>query len=138
MISLLIRSSTSVNKKDQKEDKEYRKTMNGACFFCYTNRKTSVSYIEEAIIPQLAPNIQIIFLNGREVTNREDSMYISRMLRFVKDRRGFPYLLKIVDEKVLDCSIKYQTYNTKNSNKPTEPLLASINAFYNSSTPSPN
>ncbi|RAK62184.1 hypothetical protein DLM85_24210 [Hymenobacter edaphi] len=54
------------------------------------------------------------------------------MLHSIKERKGFPYLLKIVDGQVLPYSVNNQFYNCLVQQKPLEPLLTTIQAFYSS------
>lgn len=120
------------DKKFQKAYNLYLQQMNGACFFFYNNRKSSVAFAREVIAPGLAPNVQRVFVEGLRITVKDEQGLISHMLAGVKDRKGFPYLIKIVDGQVLDCSVNHQFYNTMASSKPIAPLLAQINSFYTS------
>ncbi|WP_324676737.1 hypothetical protein [Hymenobacter sp. GOD-10R] len=126
---------------DKQFDKDYRhylQRMNGTCFFCYNNRKSSVAFARDVIVPKLNPAIEVIFVEGREVKNRSDSKFISRMLYSIQERKGFPYLLKIEDEQVLNYSVNNQFYSTMIGKKQVEPLLAHIDSFFISNSPSSN
>lgn len=105
--------------------------MNGALFFCYNSRKSSVDFARESIIPELDPAVQVVFVDGREVILVENREYVSRMLGSIKERKGFPYLLKVEDGQVLALSVNNQFYNILNGRKAIAPLLDRINTFFN-------
>ncbi|WP_019949557.1 hypothetical protein [Hymenobacter aerophilus] len=119
------------DKKCQKSYKEYLARMNGTCFFYYNNRKSSFAYIREFLLPALSPSVQVVFVERREVDAGPDGKYLARMLGEVKERKGFPYLLKIMDGQVVECSVNNQFYSIMIGRKPLSPLLDRINAFYN-------
>lgn len=112
--------------------KEYLRSISGTCFFCYNNRSDSRSYIEESILPRLAPEIKIIFLDGRTPESDFQSGNISKFLYDLKDKRGFPYLLKVKDDCIIDQSINNEFYNTMNQNKYLEQFMERIHSFYDS------
>jgi len=118
----------------EREYKLYLERMNGACFFCYNSRKSSVEFARDIIAPALEPNIQIVFVDGKDVESGNDSKYISKMLYSIQERKGFPYLLKIKDGQILDMSVNNQFYSVMIGRKSVTPLLERINAFYTSAT----
>jgi hypothetical protein len=120
------------DKKFQKAYNLYLQQMNGACFFFYNNRKSSVAFAREVVAPELAPSVRSVFVEGLRITVKDEQGFMSRMLAGVKDRRGFPYLIKVVDGQVLDCSVNHQFYNTMAGGKPIAQLLTQINSFYTS------
>ncbi|WP_157530685.1 hypothetical protein [Hymenobacter norwichensis] len=126
------------NKRFQKEYNLYLQQMNGVCFFFYNNRKSSVAFAREMLAPKLAPAVRRTLVEGKRIVTGDDLSFLSTMLTGVKDRKGFPYLIKVVDGQVLDCSINQQFYNTMAGNKPLEPLLAQINSFYTSTARASN
>jgi len=138
LISPSLITSHIQDKKFQKEYELYLQKMNGTCFFCYNSRKSSVVFARDVIVPELDSVIQIVFVEGQEIKYRPDSKFISKMLYSIKERKGFPYLLKIVDEQVLNCSVNNQFYSTMIGKKPIEPLLTRINSFFVSGPPSSN
>ncbi|WP_426059621.1 hypothetical protein [Hymenobacter sp. B1770] len=131
LLSLLVISQFS-DKKFHKEYKLYLERMNGARFFCYNNRKSSIAFAQDIIVPALDPSVHVVFVEGSNVKNGPDSKYISKMLYGVKERKGFPYLLKIENCQVIDTSVNNQFYSIMIGSKPIGPLLDRINAFYNS------
>jgi hypothetical protein len=120
------------DKRFQKNYTDYLNRMNGACFFYYNNKKSSIEYIREFLLPELPPFVKVVFVETREVDSGPDGKYVAKMLGDVRERRGFPYLLKIVDGQVLECSVNNQFYSIMVGRKMLTPLLARINAFYNS------
>ncbi|MGI4874837.1 MAG: hypothetical protein ACRYFX_27090 [Janthinobacterium lividum] len=131
LVMLVIKNHFD-DKEAQKKFDEDLLRLEGTCFFCYNNRKNSVAFVKEEIIPHLDASVQVVFVEGKVIRAMPDKYFISRILYGAKDKKCFPYLLKISDEKVLDSSIHQQLYNTLSGKKPTEPLLGRINSFYNS------
>jgi hypothetical protein len=126
--------------KDHFDSREARKRfeedllrLEGTCYFCYNNRKNSVDFAKEILIPHLESTVKMVFVEGKTISDLPDKHFISRILYGVKDRKGFPYLLKISNGRVLDCSVHQQFYSIINNKKSLEPLLKRIDLFYNSS-----
>jgi|GEM_PF-1110927 len=136
LIPVLIAYNHFNEKKFKQEYDKYLRRMNGACFFCYNSRKSSVAFARDAVVPALGPTMQVVFVGGSKIDLGPDSRFVSRMLSSVRERKGFPYLLKIMDGQVLDCSVNNQFYSIMQGRKPIEPLLARINSFYTSATSS--
>ncbi len=129
-IILVIYSILYVRRKlfDRKY-KAYLKTLEGRTFFCYNNRKDSLDFIEKRIIPQLPKDIDLIFLNGRQVVSDFDPVFISTMLYRLKHYQKFPHLVKIVNGEVIDQSINNVFYNILNQDKQINLLLEQIENF---------
>jgi hypothetical protein len=117
-------------KKFQKEYKEFLSRVNGSRFFFYNSRRSSVEFAKDTVVPQLQPTTNVVFVDGEEIDCGPDSKFISHMLYGVKERKGFPYLIKIVNEEPVDYSVNNLFYNTMTGKKPLTPLLQRINAFY--------
>jgi hypothetical protein len=109
---------------------EYLEKINGTKYFCYNNRKNSINFIEENILPKLGSDVKIIFLNGTTPESEYERRYISAALYKLKDKRGFPYLLKVRNNKIIDKSINNVVYNTINQNKKLDPIFIEIESFY--------
>ncbi|MFD2717630.1 hypothetical protein ACFST9_02815 [Hymenobacter monticola] len=118
------------DKQFEKDYSQFLERMAGACFFCYNSRKSSVEFARDVIVPELATSVHIVFVNGKEVEFGADSKYISRMLYDIKERKGFPYLLKIEDGQVANMSVNNQFYSIMIGRKPIEPLLDRMNTFF--------
>lgn len=117
----------------RKKFRAYLQSIEGQKFFVYNSRTNSHSYIKHTILPQLPKDIELVYLNGRTPESRFERKYISHALYSIKDRKGFPYLLKIENGKMIDKSINNAFYNTKNQNKDIQLLLNQINQFYQES-----
>ena len=119
------------DKQFQKRYNLFLERMNGAHFFCYNSRKSSVEFARATIVPELDPSVKVVFVDGRSVLSGEDSEYISRMLYNIKERKGFPYLLKIENGQVVELSVNNQFYSILVGRKPITPLLDRIDSFFN-------
>ena len=113
-----------------KKYKTYLRTISGTNFFCYNNRTNSKDFIEKNILPTLTPDIKVIYLDGKTPKSDYDQNFISKALYSIKDKKGFPYLLKIADGKLKDKSINNDFYNTMNQNKNIGQLNKKIISFY--------
>lgn len=113
-----------------KKYKTYLQTINGTNFFCYTSRTSSRDFIEKNIIPTLTPDIKVVYLDGKTPKSDYDQSFISKALYDVKDKTGFPYLLKITNGQLTDKSIKSDFYNTMNQKGDIGQLNAKIISFY--------
>ena len=51
----------------KKEYDEYLKTIEGAKFFCYTNKRATKAFVENEILPQLDNTIHVIFLEAHKL-----------------------------------------------------------------------
>jgi len=124
-----------VNLKTIKSEKEYADflgTIEGIKFFCYNNRKKNKEFIETTILPTLSSDIKIIYVDGKIPKSDYDQNFISTLLYSIKDRKGFPYLLKISNGQLVDKSISQDFYKTMNQNKDIRHLNENINSFYQS------
>ncbi len=77
----------------------------GKNFFCYNNRKKSKQYIEHDILPYLSEDIDVVYLNGRNVESDYDTALMSEALYNLKYYSGFPHLMKIRHGELIDTSI---------------------------------
>ncbi|AEA42636.1 hypothetical protein [Fluviicola taffensis] len=111
----------------------YLQSIEGEKIFVYNSRTNSHSYIKQTILPQLPKNVALVYLNGRIPQSKFETKYISHALYSIKDKKGFPYLLKVENGKMIDKSINNTFYNTKNQNKDIQLLLNQINQFYQES-----
>lgn len=113
--------------------KLYLHTINETNFFCYNNRIDSKDFIEKNILPKLSQDIKVIYLDGRTPKSDYEEKYISKVLYGIKDKKGFPYLLKISNGQLIDQSINNDLFNTINQNKDIGQLYNKINLFYQTS-----
>lgn len=117
-------------KRFKKRYHNYLLSIEGKKFFCYNTRKNNHHYMEKNIIPNLAGDIEYIFLEGKNLKSEYIQEYISHMLTAVSDRKGFPYLIKISNGKAIDKSMNNEFYNFKSQNKNPEDLLILINSSF--------
>lgn len=129
IIPLIIYGSVQ-NRQFKKEYKTYLKSIEGRNFFVYNSRTNSYSYIKNNLLPQLPKDIEIIYLNGKVPITNLNKEYISHALYSIKDRKGFPYLLRVENGQIKDKSINNAFYNTKNQNKDIQLLLNQIDQFF--------
>jgi len=95
---------------------EFLKAHDGEVFFCYTNRKNSVDIVEKYILPELDKSINVIKLNNKIPHTKLNERYISYALSHLKNV-GFPNVMKISNEEMLDHSMHNQVYNAINQGK---------------------
>lgn len=100
------------SKQSEKEYQHFLAENNGKKFFCYTSRKKSKELIEKSVLPLLDKDIHVILLNGKNPISDFPSKYISTMLYRIKNI-GFPNIMKIVNQKVTDISLKKEFHNNK-------------------------
>ena len=117
-------------KKFKKEYEEFLRRVNGSRFFFYNSRRSSVKFAKDTVVPQLQPTTNVVFVDGEDIDCGPDSKFVSHMLYGVKERKGFPYLIKIVNEEPVDYSVNNLFYSTMTGKKSLMPLLQRINAFY--------
>ena len=129
-IPFLLLHSYFGEKQFEKECAAFLSRMNGACFFCYNSRKSSVEFARDIIVPELASSVHVVFVNGKKVEFGSDSKYVSALLYRIKERKGFPYLLKIEDGEVRNLSVNNQFYSIMMGRKPIRPLLERMDAFF--------
>jgi hypothetical protein len=126
------------DKQFQKRYHHFLARMDGACFFCYNSRKSSVEYARDVIVPALAPSIHVVFVDGNKVIGGAESDCMLKMLGSITERKSFPYLLKIENGQVLDLSVNNQFYSIMISRKPIAPLLQRIDSFFDNTTSNPS
>ncbi|MET4084249.1 hypothetical protein ABIB40_004225 [Pedobacter sp. UYP30] len=114
---------------NQKLDKEYQEFLNnnnGRKFFCYTSRKHVFDFVENSLLPSIANDINVIFLHGKIPKSNFPERFISRMLYRINNI-GFPNIMKIVDGKVIDISLKKEFYEELNKDAKVSRITNFIN-----------
>ncbi|MDQ2772890.1 MAG: hypothetical protein M3Y54_20595 [Bacteroidota bacterium] len=132
LLNYLGKQAEKEQEKFQKEYEDFLSRVNGSRFFFYNSRRSSVEFAKDTVLPQLQPTTNVVFVDGEHIDCGPDSKFVSHMLYGVKERKGFPYLIKIVNEEPVDYSVNHLFYNTMAGKKPLTPLLQRINAFYES------
>lgn len=118
------------NRLFRKEYKTYLKSIEGTKLFVYNSRTNNHSYVKQFILPELPGDVEIVYLNGKDPISNLNKKYISHALYSIKDRKGFPYLLRVENGEINDKSINNAFYNTKNQNKDIQLLLDQIDQFF--------
>ncbi len=103
--------------------------LNGATFFWYSDKRTTLYFIEDMLLPGLKPEIEIIKLQGKKLITAHDHRYISRLIANAKTEGGIPYIIKIVNGTVISKSINNEVYNAINGRMRGQELLALIDEF---------
>jgi hypothetical protein len=88
----------------------------GAEFFCYTNRQNSEHFVQTHVLPSLDPTINVIHLVDRNPITHYEQAFISHMLLNIR-QVGFPNIMKVSNNAVLDISLHNELYSTTNQNK---------------------
>lgn len=131
---IIIVSSINHQLKNKKLDKlyhDYLLQINGHKIFCYNNRKNSLAFIEQQIIPILPSDVKIIFLDGKVPKSADYSTkFSSALLYSIRHQVGFPYLLKIQESNVIEKSINNEMYNFLHQKHDVKLLFEAINNFY--------
>ncbi len=110
--------------------KEYLKSIDGTNFFCYTNQTNNQEFIEDKIIPALAPDVKIILLEDTADKFEFERKFIAKALTIIKDRKGFPYLLKVSNGQLMNRSINHDFYTLMTQNTGYPELKENINSFF--------
>jgi len=110
--------------------RHYLQSIEGKKIFCYNSRTNSNSYIKENILPKLTADTEIVYVNGKDPITKLDKKYISHALYSINNKKGFPYLLKVENGKIIDQSINNEFYNTIHQRKDITLLVEKINSFY--------
>ncbi len=132
-IYLIITYPFNYYKKKRNTEKynAYLATIEGTNFFCYNNRKKGFDYIQEEILPQLSPDIKILFVNSRRIEiDGYDFRHLSTALYGFKNYTKFPHLLKIRNGTAVDTSISAEFFNCLNNGASQEIFIDKINTFF--------
>ncbi len=90
-----------------KKYSQYLKSIDNEEFFCYTNRKTSKTFVEEKIIPTLDKSINIILKEGKKVISNSNKKFLSNISKSIG-----PCLIKVKHGKLFRESIHKELYET--------------------------
>lgn len=104
---------SKVDKQFQVDYAEFLKKHDGYVFFCYTNRKVSVDAIEKNVLPNLDKAVHVIKLVNKSPQSKFDERFISNALNNLKNV-GFPNVMKIVNNEIIDYSLHNQVYDAVN------------------------
>ena len=90
--------------------KEYLKSIDGTNFFCYTNQTNNQEYTADKF--------------------EFERKFIAKALTIIKDRKGFPYLLKVSNGQLMNRSINHDFYTLMTQNTGYPELKENINSFF--------
>ena len=108
---------------------------NGAKFFCYTSKRTGINFIREKILPQLDPDIQIIYMSEKGRVNLGDDSLINTLIGMEAGgakRGGYPCVAKVVEGKLVSVSLNTEIYRIIARNGAPDKIIDRINTFYGS------
>ncbi|MDP8052309.1 hypothetical protein QJU23_07730 [Pasteurella atlantica] len=129
------RQNKSINKHIKALENQFNENLekyNGQNFFCYNERKQQHLFIENEILPDLAPNISIIYLDkNKQIHSTKNQNLASNLLFHLKNYTKFPHLLKIREGKIIDKSINNMFFSVVNQTLDKKVLFNEINDFYN-------
>lgn len=120
-----------LNYEHERKYKQFLKEQEGKQFFCYNNRKKNVHFIQKEVLPKLPDQVTILYLEGKNLVPEPETEFFSYMIANIKNKVGFPYLLKIENGQLIDKSVNNTCFNVIAKTKELDFLLAEINAFYN-------
>ena len=104
--------------------------MEGKQFFFINNRKGNEEFVFQSIFPHLREDIELLFVEGSTIQSDYNPRYISIALWKVKPKKGFPYLMKISNEKIHYLSVNNAFYNVKNNGKNLREFMLLVEAFF--------
>jgi len=132
-IILLLVAYTYVQEKvNNQRFKAYLTKIEGATYFCYTNRQTSRAYVETNILPCLPPNTKIIFLGDskKPIVLGDETEFLFNIVATMKmTKGGFPYVSKVSDGKLLTISVNNPLYNAIKRNRDANIINRKIHRF---------
>lgn len=111
------------------EYNNYLTSIEGTKFICYTTRKNTQAFFEERVKPYLPAGVHVILLEGKKPKSAFTAKYISYMLYHIRDKKGFPNMMKVQDGIVTDVSLKTEFYKAMQDGN-TALLTKRINDFY--------
>lgn len=127
-VVLLYPFSLLQRNKSEADFSYYLKSINGAKFFCYSNKKSTVEFVEQQIVPFLSSDIEIVFLKGKTPKMDNENIHISQILYRVKGKP--PWLIKIENGHVRYESINNELHNTIAQSKSPKLLLKKMNNYF--------
>jgi len=115
---LIVIASVKTTKAHQKFIEEYNAFLvdnEGVEIFCYTNRLKFCHVIETQLVPTLDKHIYVIKLIGKVPKSQLNERFISYALSNLKEI-GFPNVMRIVDGRIIDLSLRKTIYDAINNN----------------------
>lgn len=103
----------------------YLKEIEGSVFFCYSNRKNTLTPIQEIVIPKLDKSINIVFLNGRSLQTNHNIKFISHAIH-MKSVKGFPFIMKVINSEMKYVSLHDELYSAINKKSSFDYFLEKV------------
>lgn len=110
--------------------KRFLRQMEGECFFIYRHQKDEKEFVETHVLTGLGENVHVVVVNGRQTQSNFNRMLMSDLISDIRDRRGFPYLIKIQNGKITDQSLKEELMQCLSKSSDSQVLLLLAKEFY--------
>jgi len=105
----------------------YLQEIDGTEFFCYTNRKTSQSFVEEYILPKLDKNINMLFLEGWRVHSNFNEKFLLYALYNLKPKT-VPCFMKVKEGNIISLSLHDELYAAVSGRVKLEDFLSTVDS----------
>ena len=113
---------------------QYLKSNPGRMYFAYTSRTTSVEYVRANILPNLSPDVSVIYLSDKAYNLGNDYPFIDRLVISMKATQGgFPYAAQIENGELRVKSVNNQLYSAIKRKIGAEAIVSRIEDFYDAS-----
>lgn len=135
IIILLVAYTYVQEKMNNKRFETYLTTIEGAKYFCYTNRQTSQKYVEANIVPYLPPNTEIIYLGDskRTIVLGDDTKFLFHIVGKMRmTKGGYPYVGKVLNGQLVTMSVNDRLYNAIKRKKDADVINDRIRRFLQS------
>ncbi|MEM6801317.1 MAG: hypothetical protein AAF696_07920 [Bacteroidota bacterium] len=110
---------------------DFLKRYEGKNFFCYNNRRKSLSFIREEILPQLGEDVHVLYLEGKEIRSEDiDHFFIYRSFYSFRHYSRFPHLLKIRNGKAEDLSVNQELFQCLDQGKDLSVIFNKMHTFF--------
>ena len=88
-----------------------------------------MAFIEAKVLSNLPKEMEVVFLNGKEIEYSYDKENMSRAFYSFKNYKGFPHLMKIENGQMIDQSIHTSFFRCLNGRMELSALLNEIAQF---------
>jgi hypothetical protein len=132
IILLLVAYAYVQEKVNNRKFEAYLTKIEGARYFCYTNRQTSQAYVETNILPYLPPDTEIIYLGDSKriiILGNETTFAFHIVARMKMAKGGFPYIAKVSQGRLISKSINKELYKAIIRNKDADSINHRIHRF---------
>lgn len=115
--------------------KRLLKKNEGAKFFCYTSRQSSVKFARENILPYLDDDITVIYMSEKGELNLGDDDLFHTIIgeRAGGGKKGgYPFVAKIIEGELISHSLNREFYRRIVRDDDATQLLVTNKEFFNS------